>query len=191
MVKVEGEVGVTPQGTQSGSSSWTGTAACDQGRRRGVCAARGGWTSRKSITPGGCRTIIFMVDGLKQTVEVRWVPFIPVSVFVLVLWNRVWMGLMVAISLCQSSYRHYYSELHQQAKADKLDSERCLADHLRYLRSATPTVFAFMSVKPPNPAIPPSRDAPSFNIPGEERLLQNIVKEVAHVWITCLQELIR
>ncbi|KAH9018455.1 serine palmitoyltransferase [Lactarius hengduanensis] len=37
-----------------------------------------------------------------------------------------------------------------------------------------------MSVKPPNPAIPASRDAPSFNIPGEERLLQNIVEEVAH-----------
>ncbi|KAH9025900.1 pyridoxal phosphate-dependent transferase [Lactarius hengduanensis] len=50
-----------------------------------------------------------------------------------------------------------------------------------------------MSLKPPNPAIPLSRDVPSFNIPGEERLLQNIVKEVVkhHMWITCLQELIR
>jgi len=48
-------------------------------------------------------------------------------------------------------------------------------------------------VKPPNPATPASRDAPSFDI-AEERLLQDIVDEaLAHgVWVTRLrrQELV-
>ncbi|KAH9164380.1 pyridoxal phosphate-dependent transferase [Lactarius sanguifluus] len=65
-----------------------------------------------------------------------------------------------------------------QAKADKLDSERCLADHPHYIRSATLTVFAFMSVKSQNPAILPSMHHRGRGAPAA----------VAHVWITCMQE---
>jgi serine palmitoyltransferase len=52
------------------------------------------------------------------------------------------------------------------------------------LRSATPSLLR--SAKSPNPATPASRDAPSFDIAGEERLLQDIVDEVLAqgVWIT-------
>ncbi|KAH9008193.1 hypothetical protein EDB85DRAFT_1840014, partial [Lactarius pseudohatsudake] len=43
--------------------------------------------------------------------------------------------------------------------------------HICLRSAATPSA----SVKPPNPAIPAPRDAPSFDIAGEERLLQDIV----------------
>ncbi|KAH8988180.1 serine palmitoyltransferase [Lactarius hatsudake] len=56
-----------------------------------------------------------------------------------------------------------------------------------HLRS-TPTLSASTSVsaKPPNPATPAPRDAPSFDIAGEERLLQDIVDEALAqgVWTT-------
>ncbi|KAH9009366.1 serine palmitoyltransferase [Lactarius deliciosus] len=56
-----------------------------------------------------------------------------------------------------------------------------------YLRSA-PTLSAPTSVsaKPPNHATPAPRDAPSFDITGEERLLQDIVDEALAqgVWTT-------
>ncbi|KAH8980688.1 serine palmitoyltransferase [Lactarius akahatsu] len=56
-----------------------------------------------------------------------------------------------------------------------------------HLRSA-PTLSASTSVsaKPPNPATPAPRDAPSFDIAGEERLLQDIVDEALAqgVWTT-------
>jgi serine palmitoyltransferase len=52
------------------------------------------------------------------------------------------------------------------------------------LRSATPSVS--VSAKQLNPATPAARDAWSFDIAGEERLLQDIVDEVLAqgVWIT-------
>ena len=52
------------------------------------------------------------------------------------------------------------------------------------LRSATPSLSA--SAKPVNPATPAPRDALSFDIAGEERLLQDIVDEVLMqgVWTT-------
>ena len=43
-----------------------------------------------------------------------------------------------------------------------------------YLRTATPS----LSVAAPNPATAASRDAPSFDIPGEEHVLQDVVDEV-------------
>lgn len=51
-----------------------------------------------------------------------------------------------------------------------------------HLHSATPSA----SAKPSNPATPAQRDAPSFDIAGEERLLQDIVDEALAqgVWIT-------
>ncbi|KAH8988184.1 hypothetical protein EDB86DRAFT_2773768, partial [Lactarius hatsudake] len=56
-----------------------------------------------------------------------------------------------------------------------------------YLRSA-PTLFAStsLSAKPPNPVTPVLRDALSFDIAGEEHLLQDIVDEalVQGVWTT-------
>ncbi len=54
-----------------------------------------------------------------------------------------------------------------------------------HLRSAT-TPSASASAEPLNPATPAPRDAPSFDIAGEERLLQDIVdKALAQgVWIT-------
>ncbi|KAH9060253.1 serine palmitoyltransferase [Lactarius vividus] len=56
-----------------------------------------------------------------------------------------------------------------------------------HLRSA-PTLSASTSAsaKPPNPATPAPRDAPSFDIAGEERLLQEIVDEALGqgVWTT-------
>ena len=53
-----------------------------------------------------------------------------------------------------------------------------------HLRSAMPPVSA--SAKAPNPATPAPREAPSFDIADEERLLQDIVDEVLAqgVWIT-------
>ena len=53
-----------------------------------------------------------------------------------------------------------------------------------HLRSATPSASA--SAKVPNPATPAPRETPSFDIAGEERLLQDIVDEVLAqgVWIT-------
>ncbi len=52
--------------------------------------------------------------------------------------------------------------------------------HLRSAATLSP------SAKPPNPATPAPRDAPSFDIAGEERLLQDIVDEALAqgVWIT-------
>ena len=52
------------------------------------------------------------------------------------------------------------------------------------LRSATPSLSA--SVKPVNPATPAPRDALSFDVAGEERLLQDIVDETLAqgVWTT-------
>ena len=52
------------------------------------------------------------------------------------------------------------------------------------LRSATPSLLA--SVKPVNSAIPAPRDALSFDVAGEERLLQGIVDEALAqgVWTT-------
>ena len=44
------------------------------------------------------------------------------------------------------------------------------------LRSASPS--ASTSTKPVNPATPASREVLSFNIPGEEHLLQDIMDEV-------------
>ncbi|KAH9010146.1 hypothetical protein EDB85DRAFT_2282555 [Lactarius pseudohatsudake] len=51
------------------------------------------------------------------------------------------------------------------------DATPSLIIHIRLRSAATPSA----SVKPPNPAIPAPRDAPSFDIAGEERLLQDIV----------------
>ena len=53
-----------------------------------------------------------------------------------------------------------------------------------HLRSVMPPVSA--SAKAPNPATPAPREAPSFDIADEERLLQDIVDEVLAqgVWIT-------
>ncbi|KAH9034364.1 serine palmitoyltransferase [Lactarius deliciosus] len=56
-----------------------------------------------------------------------------------------------------------------------------------YLRSAaTLSASTSVSAKPPNPATPAPRDAPSFDIAGEERLLQDIVDEALAqgVWTT-------
>ncbi|KAH8977845.1 serine palmitoyltransferase [Lactarius hatsudake] len=56
-----------------------------------------------------------------------------------------------------------------------------------HLRSApTLSVSTSVSAKPPNPATPAPRDAPSFDITGEERLLQDIVDEALAqgVWTT-------
>ena len=54
-----------------------------------------------------------------------------------------------------------------------------------HLRTATPSL-SVTALKAPNPATAASRDAPSFDIPGEERLLQDIVDEALAqgVWIT-------
>ena len=54
-----------------------------------------------------------------------------------------------------------------------------------HLRTTTP-LLSVAALKSPNPATAASRDAPSFDIPGEERLLQDIVDEVLAqgVWIT-------
>ncbi|KAH9009372.1 serine palmitoyltransferase [Lactarius deliciosus] len=56
-----------------------------------------------------------------------------------------------------------------------------------YLRSAaTLSASTSVSAKPPNPATPAPRDAPSFDIAGEERLLQDVVDEALAqgVWTT-------
>ncbi|KAH8988182.1 serine palmitoyltransferase [Lactarius hatsudake] len=56
-----------------------------------------------------------------------------------------------------------------------------------HLRSApTLSVSTSVSAKPPNPANPAPRDAPSFDIASEERLLQDIVDEALAqgVWTT-------
>ena len=52
------------------------------------------------------------------------------------------------------------------------------------LRSATPSASG--STKPANRVTPASRDAPTFDIAGEERLLQDIVDEALAqgVWST-------
>ena len=47
--------------------------------------------------------------------------------------------------------------------------------HIHLGSASTP--FASASAKPPNPATPAPRDAPSFDIAGEVRLLQDIVDE--------------
>ncbi|KAH9037396.1 hypothetical protein EDB83DRAFT_1749946 [Lactarius deliciosus] len=47
--------------------------------------------------------------------------------------------------------------------------------HIRLRSAETPSASASVSVKPPNPATPAPRDAPSFDIAGEERLLRNSV----------------
>ena len=54
-----------------------------------------------------------------------------------------------------------------------------------HLHTATPSL-SVAAPKAPNPATAASRDAPSFDIPGEEGLLQDIVDEVLAqgVWIT-------
>ncbi|KAH9016170.1 hypothetical protein EDB84DRAFT_1632326, partial [Lactarius hengduanensis] len=54
--------------------------------------------------------------------------------------------------------------------------------HSAPMRSASTSA----SAKPPNPATPAPRDAPSFNTAGEERLLQDIVDEALAqgVWTT-------
>lgn len=53
-----------------------------------------------------------------------------------------------------------------------------------HLRSATPSSSA--TLKAPNPTSPVPREQPSFDIAGEERVLQDIVDEVLAqgVWIT-------
>ncbi|KAH9029580.1 serine palmitoyltransferase [Lactarius pseudohatsudake] len=57
--------------------------------------------------------------------------------------------------------------------------------HIYLWSAATLSASTSLSAKPPNPAIPAPRDAPSFDIPGEERLLQDIVEALAQgVWIT-------
>ncbi len=55
--------------------------------------------------------------------------------------------------------------------------------HIHLRSTATPSASA--SAKPLNPATPAPRDAPSFDIAGEERLLQDIVDEALArgVWI--------
>jgi serine palmitoyltransferase len=65
-----------------------------------------------------------------------------------------------------------------------------------HLRTSTPSLTV-AAAKAPNPVTAASCDAPSFDIAGEERLLQDIVDEVlAHgVWVTgarrpCGQELV-
>ena len=54
-----------------------------------------------------------------------------------------------------------------------------------HLRTATPSL-SVPAPKAPNPATAASRDAPSFDILGEERVLQDIVDEVLAqgMWIT-------
>jgi serine palmitoyltransferase len=54
-----------------------------------------------------------------------------------------------------------------------------------HLRTATPSLSA-AAPKAPNPATAASRDAPSFDIANEERVLQDIVEEelAQGVWIT-------
>ncbi|KAH9017017.1 Dor1-like family-domain-containing protein [Lactarius hengduanensis] len=47
--------------------------------------------------------------------------------------------------------------------------------YTRLRSAATPSAFAPVSLKPPNPVTPAPRDAPPFDIAGEERLLQDIV----------------
>ncbi|KAH8978749.1 serine palmitoyltransferase [Lactarius akahatsu] len=58
--------------------------------------------------------------------------------------------------------------------------------HIHLHSAATLSAPTSASVKPPDPAIPASRNAPSFDIAGEERLLQDIVDEALAqgVWIT-------
>ncbi|KAH9026088.1 hypothetical protein EDB84DRAFT_1611451 [Lactarius hengduanensis] len=47
--------------------------------------------------------------------------------------------------------------------------------HIRLRSAATPSASAPVSLKPPNPVIPAPRDAPSFDMADEERLLRDIV----------------
>ncbi|KAH9010806.1 hypothetical protein EDB85DRAFT_1901636 [Lactarius pseudohatsudake] len=47
--------------------------------------------------------------------------------------------------------------------------------YTRLRSAATPSAFAPVSLKPPNPVTPAPRDAPPFDIAGEERLLQDII----------------
>ncbi|KAI9452065.1 hypothetical protein BJY52DRAFT_1090771, partial [Lactarius psammicola] len=58
--------------------------------------------------------------------------------------------------------------------------------HIHLRSAATPSPSPSPSAKAPNPATPAPREAPSFDIVGEERLLQDIVdKAPGHgVWIT-------
>ncbi|KAH8988171.1 serine palmitoyltransferase [Lactarius hatsudake] len=58
--------------------------------------------------------------------------------------------------------------------------------HIHLRSAATLSASTSASVKPPDPAIPAPRDAPSFDIASEERLLQDIVDEALAqgVWIT-------
>ncbi|KAH9169400.1 hypothetical protein EDB89DRAFT_1854631 [Lactarius sanguifluus] len=64
--------------------------------------------------------------------------------------------------------------------------------HIRLRSAATLSASASVSVKPPNPVIPAPRDAPSFDIAGEERLLRDIVDMALAqgVYITRGQELV-
>ena len=59
-----------------------------------------------------------------------------------------------------------------------------------HLRTATPSLTV-AAPKAPNPATAASRDVPSFDIAGEEGLLQDIVDEVLAqgVWITRARQL--
>ncbi|KAH9013059.1 hypothetical protein EDB85DRAFT_1835360, partial [Lactarius pseudohatsudake] len=58
--------------------------------------------------------------------------------------------------------------------------------HLKVRSAATLSASTYASAKPPNPATPAPRDAPSFDTAGEGRLLQDIVDEALAqgVWIT-------
>ena len=87
------------------------------------------------------------------------------------------------------------SKLHENMRAiravlDRIDS-LTIASHVAspinhiHLRTATPSLTV-AAPKVPNPATAASRDALSFDIPGEEHLLQDIVNEVLAqgMWIT-------
>ncbi|KAI9439806.1 serine palmitoyltransferase [Lactarius indigo] len=58
--------------------------------------------------------------------------------------------------------------------------------HIHLRSAATLSASTSASAKPPNPATPAPRDGPSFDIAGEERLLQDIVDEALAqgVWTT-------
>ncbi|KAI9438092.1 hypothetical protein H4582DRAFT_1952659, partial [Lactarius indigo] len=58
--------------------------------------------------------------------------------------------------------------------------------HIHLRSAATLSASTSASTKPPNPATPAPRDAPWFDIAGEERILQDIVDETLAqgVWIT-------
>ena len=59
--------------------------------------------------------------------------------------------------------------------------------HTLSSHTAQPIIHILLRSSTPNPVTPAVRDAPSFDIVGEERLLQDIVDAavVQREWITC------